>query len=644
MKREFNFARSSGVAVGFILVILLSGAVIGAADSQYEGRYSADEPPEPHNHDKFLVEHSDVESASSLDELVTEAVTQYYGLWSAISPETLEHYVTLLENDTTDADDDVSLSMAEKNILAVGGGYVNTYDEYPAFAQVWNEYTLQAYTAGDADVSRYPYNTNIDSSKYVKAAYVDTVSIDPSVHFHADDSPPTRLVGDSGDIHFTADYRVDVPDDTSTGSSVGDKRYEYTLQSHKIVKTELIISRRGTVDADSSGSHTGTLTYSGMDDGTTEFTVRTTIEARVNEHVEQKRRTCVSRNATTGECESWSTYWSTTRDEDVTDRVTVKDITTVAHDPIEANKYSGTFRNHPDGYSIIRLETGDKWLTAEFPDGQYLTSPYRMFGHRDKGWDHITSDTATDSTTTISDVHPVELHVAPWVGGVERVLGTGPNKIRFDVEVDDGETISAPSQSRFPAELQSRFNFNLVEESYEHPTRFTIKSRYGKVLNEGDSVTYHSVTGKTAEIDMEKSGDIKETRLNVTTLNESRDDGGNVTIQVRLVEKETGNPIRTTNRGGNITVNGRIINTGSDGTAQLTFEPEGRIIQGTFHPDGSWDYETVFVKDSDTVVLPVRTSGVIKVLNAWMPVGVIFGSVYVLLKMISTAIRPGKSG
>jgi hypothetical protein len=628
------------LVVSLIGLVVTSTLITAAAQTTYDGRHSPGEPPEPHNNYEFLLSHSEnIGSIPTTQQLLNSSVDRYYGMWSAIPSSTLTHYRSHLENETAEDVSELSVISAIKYVMVVTGDYITTYDEYPSIVRDWNARTMQSFSAGGKDTSRHPTSVNPTDSRYVKTAYVDIVSINPTVKLHETDTTPVRLSRANGDVHYATDYRVAVPEDSSTGNGVGDTRREYELRGHDIVQTELR-SETGAGSIDISGSHTGTLRFNNLAEGNNELTVRTTIEARTNVHVEVKRRECTSRNETTGVCEASYTFWDTTRDEVVTDRVRVEDTTTVTHDPISKDEYAVKFRNHPDGKTIMRVETGTRWVTAEFPNGEILTSPYRMYSHRDQQWDRVELDTATESATSTAAVHPAELHAAPWEDGVKRRLGTGTTGIEFTVTNAARDVITAPPKSQFPTALQERYGFNVPSDTYQQPTGLNITSAYGKALEPGDVVAFHSFVGESIIVAAQKDGEIKRSSLNVTVVNDSRDSTGEITAHVELTEKKTGNAISTTGRNGHVTIVGREVNTGSDGTATITFTPDGRIIGSTYRPSTSWGHDTVYLKDAESTVLPTKNFTVLELIETWFPILIVFGVLYLLIKLIWNAIRP----
>ena len=154
----------------------------------------------------------------------------------------------------------------------------------PRAVEQWNRCDLADFPETDEDVSIHPPNADTENGRFVMDAYAELFAVQPSTRARLSESRTPLYVAPDGNALGTADYRVDVPADDTTG----DRRVYWSLQSHRVNSTRLLVD--GAVETAGGGSHTVDLTYSDINDyGGERHTL--TLEAEITVTLEKHVRT-----------------------------------------------------------------------------------------------------------------------------------------------------------------------------------------------------------------------------------------------------------------------------------------------------------------------------------------------------------------
>ena len=208
-------------------------------------------------------------------------------------PEEIFH--TLWSEDQDGATDRANLSNGSA-VEQLANGTNIPLDSPPRAVEQWNRGDLKDFPATTSSVSIYPSDADLTNSRFIKEAYTEVFAVQPSTRARLSDSRQPLFVAPKGDVLGTVDYRVAVPPDDTTG----DRRVYWSLQSHRVEETKLLVDDEDETTA--GGSHTPRLSYT-LDNYDSEDP-QLTLQAKISVRLRKKVEVCTAHNDE-GDCTNW---------------------------------------------------------------------------------------------------------------------------------------------------------------------------------------------------------------------------------------------------------------------------------------------------------------------------------------------------
>ncbi len=165
---------------------------------------------------------------------------------------------TLWSGDT-DAGVETLPDSADSDMAELAGLTDIPYNSPPQAVEQWNSGDHREFPETDPGVSIHPSNASLSDGRFVNDAYVDVFAVQPSTRARISRTDQPHYVAPNGSVLATADYRVDVPDDTASS----ERQSEWSLSSHGITETRLLVDE--TVETTTRGTHTPRLRYTDLD-------------------------------------------------------------------------------------------------------------------------------------------------------------------------------------------------------------------------------------------------------------------------------------------------------------------------------------------------------------------------------------------
>lgn len=619
-RRAISALLVSAVLLAAVISFGVSPAAAGTDwESEFEGQLSG-EPP--------------IQGADGV------TVQQYYTLWQSTPPSVITHYENLLseyieaewsEADSIQPSSDFPQVIYQKTLLVASASNLQPYGDYPSEISNWNFANLNTFTPGDDDTSRRPSGVNTEGNAYVDDAYVDITSLPGSAVHHtysqSGSSERARLVNpDQGtDVNVVGDYKIDIPDDINSDTT----RVEYDLQSHEITEKRVYID--GTEVASSgSDAHFGAFELSSSDipSGVSEYTVEMDIQVDVEVHKEQVEIFCA--DSFNGTCNRYSERFVTEFDGVKSQTLTVSDSQSVTPTTLDASDIEVEYLNHPDGYTIAKVDTDGGWLSFTLPGEVYGYGSYRGYSSRNPAWDTVSSD----DTEAVSSVHPAVFHIRPSDAGIT----IPPSQSEYGVKFSNTEGVTVQDRGSVSGSLQGT-QMDLSEDQYKSVRDFHFQSEE-LVFGEGsDSVTFQGYTGEDVTVQAESAGEMKRTEISVTNISrtESTD---TAEIEVTLNDS-SGAAVQTDGRDGYVEIAGNTVNTGNDGTATVQVPDTTDVFVVNYVPGSPWNPGTSYVESGVTGEVPSEPIPLIQYINSLIPAAALLSFVYLGFKLVSKGITGG---
>jgi len=444
------------------------------------------------------------------------------------------------------------------------------FDSPPRAVEQWNRCDHAEFPATNNSVSIYPPDTELTNGRFIKEAYTKVFAIQPSTRARLSSSRQPLYVAPDGILRGTVDYRLAVPpDDTS-----GDRRIYWSLESHQIEETELLVD--GHKETSVGGSHTPALSYSL--DGYTGEEHQLTLQASIWVQLRKEVEVCTAHNDD-GDCTNWESSVSYP-----TEKVTVTD-------SIEVTEYdlavSGLIAKYPNGDLGLVVYKNQPWLGYQLPNGD-IRGVWRFYSARDKDWDTLIYSSDDGQRTAHSPLHPLQVNAYP----IE--TGSTPSP-RQNVTI-----LNVYGTSTSPPTLPSNVHLDVLTEpytaSYGIATRSTTDEQPETVRAWG------LVKGVEAERPADEFARIQiyESNLTQEVVNQTEE---TVSVRVTLQNANTGAPINTAERDGYVVVNGQQLNTTGNGTVTTTIERPPGGVSARYEPGYWWLNPPGYTGDSDTVLL-----------------------------------------
>ena len=216
-------------------------------------------------------------------------------------------FVVLWSNDE---DGNVSAQAGDGELAALrqlANGTDIPLNSPPRAVERWNRGDLADFPETGEDVSIHPPDADTEDGRFVRDAYAELFAVQSSTRARLSESRTPLYVASDGNALGTADYRVDVPADDTTG----DRRVYWSLQSHRVNSTQLLVD--GAVETTGGDSHTVDLAYSDLDDYRGErhtLTLEAEITVTLEKHVRTKERHCRTEGNSTTCWTEWPSHGS----------------------------------------------------------------------------------------------------------------------------------------------------------------------------------------------------------------------------------------------------------------------------------------------------------------------------------------------
>ncbi|WP_313696130.1 hypothetical protein [Halorarum halobium] len=443
-------------------------------------------------------------------------------------------------------------------------------DSPPRAVEQWNRGDLKEFPATNSSVSVYPPDAELTNGRFIREAYTEIFAVQPSTRARLSPSRQPLYVAPEGTLLGTVDYRVAVPtDDTS-----GDRRVYWSLESHQIEATKLLVD--GDEETRGGGSHTPALSYSLEGYAGEKHQLR--LQANISVQLRKEVEVCTAHNDE-GDCTSWESSVSYP-----TESVTVTD-------SIEVTKYdlavSGFIAEYPNGDLGLVVYKNQPWLGYQLPNGD-VRGVWRFYSARDKDWDTLVYSSDDGQRTVHSPLHPLQVNAYP--------IETGPTPSpRRNMTILDvyGTSTSPPT-------LPSNVHLDVLRGPYT--ASYGIATRAATDKWPESVRAWGLVRGVGAERPTDAFARIQifESNLTLEVVNQSED---TVTVRVTLRNAKTGAPINTAKRGGYVVVNGERLNTSGNGTVMTTIARPPGGVSARYEPGHWWLNPPGYTGDSDTVLL-----------------------------------------
>lgn len=442
-------------------------------------------------------------------------------------------------------------------------------DAPPEAVERWNRGDHREFPATDAEASIHPESAVLRDGTFVKDAYAAVFAVQPSTRALVTPTEQPLFVATEGTLLGTVDYRLETP-----RASIGPNRsVEWSLENHGIDKVRLVVD--GELLAARPGTHTPTLQYEFEDAG---LPRTLTLEADITATVSRRISTCGDWDPNNSTCGRWD--GSTDRR---TETITVSE--SIEVEPYELS-LTGAWGRYPDGALGLALYRNQPWSGYAVPGGD-VRGVWRFYSARDERWDRLVASAVDGDARFHSPMHPLQVYAYPFEPGP-----TASPRDAVTILETYGLQVTPPS-------LPPTVNLDVIDEPYT--------ASYGLVTRTETSggrdwtvratgLVRGSATAVTAADLREVPIHESELELEVLESNEEH-----VTVQVRLTDAVTGEPIATKGRRGYVLLDGERVETNASGIANRTMPRPAGGLAARFVPGPWWPEPVGYVGDSDVV-------------------------------------------
>lgn len=482
-------------------------------------------------------------------------------------------------------------------------------DAPPAAVDRWNRGAHGEFPDTDSETSIHPPGSALQDGVFVKDAYAAVFAVQPATRALVSNDDQPLYIRPSGELLGTVDYRIELPRD----SEATNRSVDWQLIDHGITETRLLVD--GTVVASAPGSHTPALDYVVDDDGS----VRTlTLEAEISVSVRRALSTCDEHDNNTTRCLGWQS--------NVTDRVE----TVTVRESLEVVPYTlsvtGAWARYPDGDLGLVLYQSHPWLGYTLPGGS-VNGVWRFYGARDERWDELVRRTHTGTSSEHSPMHPLGVYAYPFEPGP-----TAAPSDRIAILESYGLVTE-------PSTLPPAVHLDVIDEPYIASHGLVTRSE-GSV-GEGWDV---QMTGLVRGVDVEvrpaalREVPIHESELDLEIVEATAD---HVTVEVRLRDVQTGEPIVTDGQRGYVLLDGERVETDEAGVATETIPRPAGAVSARFVPGPWWPEPVGYVGDSDVVYVRGTVLHALAVLyEVGVPVALFLFGVFVIDRITGWRLWP----
>ncbi|MFD1571276.1 hypothetical protein [Halorubrum laminariae] len=460
-----------------------------------------------------------------------------------------------------------------------------TFTRPPETAATWTRNDFADLEAGGSDTSVHPSQTSLEDGVFIEDAHATVFAAQPSTRGHLESGDTPFYIAPNGTMRGFVDYRVRVPN----GSSSGNTTIDWSLTEHEV--EEVRLKKDGETIATQDGSHTPALDYQLEDD----WSANLTLEAEI--HTRLKKTTRIDHG---DETDVEVTYQ--------TESLNVSDGIDVEIYDLSASSYNAEYPNGDAGVAMFQSRPWQGYTLTEDGDAR-VRGIWRFYTARNTNWDTLVRSGRTRSTTVESDAIPVYVHAYP------SRIGPRAEPVRDGPEIIETWGTDRPS----PVEtLGENINIDIVNQSYT--TTYGVAVRAETVDRDALQVG-GIVRGVNASIVEPDAGSERQLRRSNLTSEVLQQNESQATLRIELRDNETGAPIVLsdtgrqypiggTTRNGYITVAEQRVETNTSGVAIVTIDEPG-IYTARYHP-GSWlGHNPAYVSDTATA--------------RWHPLGTIDG-------------------
>ncbi|MCG1007515.1 hypothetical protein [Halorubrum lacusprofundi] len=446
-------------------------------------------------------------------------------------------------------------------IHQVANGTDITFKRPPATAATWTRNDFEDLDAGGAETSVHPSHADLEDGIFIEDAHATIFAVQPSTRGHLESGETPLYIAPNGTMRGFVDYRVRVPN----GSSSGNTTIDWSITEHEI--DEVRLKKDGETIATQDGSHTPALDYQIEDDWSANLTLEAEISVRLKKtiRIDQGNRTDVD-----------VTYRTESRN--VSDSIDVE-----IYD-LSAYPYYAEYPNGDSGVSIFQSRPWQGYTLTEGGDAR-VRGVWRFYTARNTNWDTLVRSNRTDSATVESDAIPVYVHAYP------SRIGPRAEPVRDGPEIIDTWGTDRPSPD---GTLGENINIDIVNQSYT--TTYGVAVRAESVDRDALQIA-GIVQGVNASIVAPDAGSERQLRRSNLTVEVLQQNESQATLRIELRDNETGAPIVLSDpdrrypiggstRNGYITVAEQRVETNASGVAIVTIDEPG-IFTARYHP-GSW--------------------------------------------------------
>jgi len=495
-----------------------------------------------------------------------------------------------------DADGNISLN--ETAIRALANGTDIPYSEPPRAVQQWNHHDLKEFPETGTKTSVYPEGTETTSSDrgWITDAYTRLFAIQPSTRAFVSESRQPLYVPSEGAILATTDYRVDLPEDDTTGSV----RVFYDLNSAEIESTRAVSGARtiGTT----APSQTVQINYSDLQSGPHSVGV----EARIQIDVTKTTKTEVCSD--NGRC-----HWET-ETEEIDESVTVEDTRLVEQYSLLSTGY---VTQYPDGDMGVVTKQNHPWAGLSLPGNDTANGVWQFYSGRNTDWDSLTKTNPDGTETVSSPAQPLQVYAYPSTSQAElRTYEAG-------FSLPEGELLETQGEQRPVPKLPASVNVDMANQSYNVSSQLAV--RHPEFAPKTVKVR-GLVAGTSRELSPSfyTTVETRETTLDAEVINATSS-----TLRVRVeLSDEQGRPVMTAGYDGRVIVAGTPVETNAAGTAIITVERTENRLRARYEPASFWKRNPAYTSSSASFTAPSSFGGnlwvlfrlVLATLLLWLPV------------------------
>jgi hypothetical protein len=504
-------------------------------------------------------------------------------------------------------------------VRALAAGTDIPLSEPPVAVERWNRGDHGEMPGATPAVSIAPAGVRLQDSGVIRDAYVAVFAVQPSTRVLVSPSRQPLYVAPRGQVLATADYRVQLPPDATTGN----RTVRWRLVDDNLVETRLLVD--GVLESTVGGTPTPSLAYDFGAGGPTSgsrtrtLTVESEITVTLERRVQTLLRGCPVTNTTgNGSC---TPRWTANTTEH-TETLTIRDTVAVVPYELSIAGYQARFPNGDLGLVVYRNQP---WLGYTLGNTS-VQGVWRFYAARDPAWDTLSWRAANGTTTGHSPAHPLQVYAYP--------IATGPTVApsdRIALDAVYGETVQPPT-------LAPQVNLDALTEPYT--------ASYGlatRIETTADTETL-AATGLVRGVETTGAEGtfadlvIWESNLTLTVVETT---ATTATVRVQLEDAATGAPIETAARDGVILLSGERVNTTADGTVTRTIPRPAGAITARYDPGQWWLHYPAYVGDADVVSVPGQELRVLAFLyRLSIPVSLFLLAVFLIDRITGLSVWP----